>query len=481
MPADISALVTNTAGVPGGLVDISQLVTNTNDVPQAAGNLATIQGMVASLAIDVSDLQAKVAALVSESQPSGVVGLYDVRSDLGSMTTFLELIRNHTLDTKGAMDVLVNDGPNPDRTNLYDLLQQLICTCQQLQQVVAINTSILANLPGPSTIIYMGDASNSTAQPDHCQRVRWLIDAIYSYVTIPELDIDNPGPGGVGGQTASSVQAAYQRWVGVEVPTSRAQEIAQATTMIYRGMTFPGGLSMLQTLYNDNRDAMICALYEGSNPSAAMAAWKSHWDTYSSELAGPGLLRLLVWPDMLNQLYDGHIPLDDAHSSYSNDCSNCNGGGVGQRSVCLDHEIVLPWPDIRIDLEGRRFYLMNFFSFVNDFSNGVETCPLGAANSAGVIFDGIVGNELVYVLGNFTGYQIRVTTQQGDVNGVNANVRWCNDPQSAADLGDGTELPDGGAWATVGQTSHFCICQEWDPNSFAPGGGAPAIHLKPPS
>jgi hypothetical protein len=236
----------------------------------------------------------------------------------------------------------------------------------------------------------------------------------------------------------------------------------------------------VENFITTHEDSLVCALYNAATPADAITAWESYLGQNASEDMAT-VMNAAIWPDILNQLYDGHIPLDDAHSSYSNDCSNCNGGGVGQRSVCLDHEIVLPWPDIRIDLEGRRFYLMNFFSFVNDFSNGVETCPLGAANSAGVIFDGIVGNELVYVLGNFTGYQIRVTTQQGDVNGVNANVRWCNDPQSAADLGDGTELPDGGAWATVGQTSHFCICQEWDPNSFAPGGGAPAIHLKPPS
>ncbi|MBD3293785.1 MAG: hypothetical protein GF393_12750 [Armatimonadia bacterium] len=242
------------------------------------------------------------------------VGLYDVRVDIGTAVAFLSNIRSW----------------------IEYMYPAIACICEWLKKIENNTSEVVFGLDGGIT----RPPALATTAPvsEHCQRSFWFMDQMIAVIKIFEA-MDRA-------VTEEMVRRAflknfYDSEKGFNVPISDqyARSIARYCKFVKStndGADFAGIISVLE-IDTATRNALQNSIFSAASASAAQSAWES---TALNTIGDTGsgysylnteekrLIAALVFPELLNALFNGEIPRDPTElSGYSTDCSGLGGSG----------------------------------------------------------------------------------------------------------------------------------------------------------
>jgi hypothetical protein len=271
-------------------------------------------------------IEQNVAIAVDGNQHTGKINLRDVKASIEQLESILGDVRGYLLGIEGdteaikpavdfilaELNKLMDTSGYTDRTNLHDLLEQLICICKSTQDLVILQ-------PADEPYEILPEPADSSASSVDCQRTRWLLDG---------LRVIGEGIFARHPVTKQMIQDAYQRAIGTVIGGERASIIASEANSHMRSL----GANWIawNNWFATGEDALRCVIVNESSPAAAYNAWNVALDGLGAgALSYATVLKNMLWGDILNQLFATTLPLYDQDlSPYSTDCSDCSGGGT---------------------------------------------------------------------------------------------------------------------------------------------------------
>jgi hypothetical protein len=289
-----------------------------SDLGDGRVNLFNLDQSIDALLVELQlgQIYSKLVFLLDDTNTDpNTVNLGNIETAIEGVQTLLGFVRDHTGNIgliKSKLDEMMAEDGTDGIVDLHDLLEQLMCICQSTRNLVILQPQ---NEPYG---IQPAEASSSAGSVD-CQRIRWLLDV---------LRVIGEGVFARMPITKQGIQDAYQRTMGVLIGGERSSIIASKALdyMMTMGADWIAWTNWFATI----EDTLRCALYNSTSPSDAY----SNWNITLDQLGAGGthlasILKLMLWGDILNDLFDGNLPLNPfGLSPYSTDCSDCGGGGV---------------------------------------------------------------------------------------------------------------------------------------------------------
>jgi hypothetical protein len=420
-------------------------------------------------------IEQNVAIAVDGNQHTGKINLRDVKASIEHLESILGDVRGYLLGIEGdteaikpavdfilaELNKLMDTRGYEDRTNLHDLLEQLICICTTNRQIMILQ-------PNNEPYGQGSEQGESTAAPsDLCQRAHWLLDVL------AEVGYQMFRSSGI---TSSRVQDVYMQYLGVAIPGENANRIAlmgssylDSLPPLFQGggaraEAGRGGINM-GVFIRDNADLMRCAIMEGGIAIYAHANWNITADGLGAgALALPSILKEMVWAGLFNQLFAEQIPLDNTVlSGYSNDCSDCAGigdptpGGDITTRYCAESEVGNCGPTKVINgfkYRPTRITTHAEWNATRSDGNGYLAGNCGEVSwSNGIFITTNMQDHTLQIVDNQAGYGYDDVVAQG------GTVFWVNDPQSDADLetaATSNQITDGLGTVTA-TTTYFTV------------------------
>jgi hypothetical protein len=434
-----------------------------SDLGDGRVNLFSLDQRIDALLIELQSGQifSKLETLMQNAPAVGEMNLYELRQEI------YKIIKNDNdpnvvnfEDVKNGLDginELLNwlmgvPYPNAAYTDLYDLLQQLICICQTNRHYLPL---ISQNMPVPEPILdadggLAAPGATATAPPaDICQRIGWLIDKLRA-VLLNMCSTSAPN--------RNSLEAAYFAMFNVQIPREYSMRL---TTLIDHYVNYSGGNKVSMVNYITSiADNLRCALYNATDSANAKLSWDTLMDTLGGDAErDSAILKHAVWDELLTELYAGNIPRGGITElySYSDDCSDCGGGGgtppefgclVTTNSLTCGSKLV----------NNYRYYISSV-----GIGGGWQGKSQSATNGWWVGDCSHNFSNYVFLVGNFDQFSIRaynpyLPNEYEDFAAAGGEVFWCDNPmtdndiEAAALANQFTETA-----VTINPTSYLCI------------------------
>jgi hypothetical protein len=451
-----------------------------SDLGDGRVNLFSLDQRIDALLIELQSGQifSKLETLMQNAPAVGEMNLYElwqeiyniIKNDNDPNVINFEDVKNGLDGINELLGWLMGvPYPNAAYTDLYDLLQQLICICKAtstwlpvISQKIGEIEPILNNDGG-----YAPPAATLTAPPANlCQRVRWLVGRVRTALRdIMSHDLT---------VSTHTVDNVYFAVFNVDIPKSLSARLARLIqSYVHAGPNY-NYLSMTDYI-TSIEDELICALYNATDSSNAKLKWDQLMDSKGAgALAAPDIVKHAVWNGLLTEVYEGNIPRNAADlDDFSSDCSGCaGGGGVSGNTYNFSMELnTTPGEWNRYPFEvpndpddPEEWYFLIWELDITRLKQGTES----AADWSGVTTyrtntaDNIGSLENPFNLTPFvsngagmTGWQIKTNFDQSQQPDPGYNVYFASDPQSVADLQAGTLLTT--SWQPLPTTGRICV------------------------
>jgi hypothetical protein len=471
------------------------------------------QGTRVLIKQNTDDIKANSDTLINDVPETGKINLHSLYDRLGLISGELGYIRGHTgiipiiasetqqtgytnlkdLDITldfilSEMNMLMN---YPNRVNLASILEALVCICPWLARI-SQNTEALAYLDHGNAPLLDDSLATSSAAPRHCERSFWLmfelLDVLRAFnrnenhITISEVrDIYHKN-------FVTKTKSGFQTYLTDEA----AKRISLRVNRVLRINNDFRLEPLIDAITNDAGvwDDLQNAIYSAASASAALSNWVAAidgWDAYDVYITHDEreLLKAVLPAGLLNEVFAGHIPLDQSElDDYSSDCSGLGGGGdPGGGDLdpewCAESEVGGTFGCGRKTISGYTYaiyYVQSHAAWSAQRTDRSSNDYWIAGTCAGTWTE-----DAFLTHPDMQTFRARITQGYNDLVSEGCTVFWMNDPQSDVDVeaaAAANALTDN--WSTIGSaTTRFALAVKYNPTT-TPIPPSTLVRLCPP-
>jgi hypothetical protein len=415
-----------------------------------------------------------IPIIASETQQTGYTNLKDLDITLDFILSELNMLMNY-----------------PNRVNLASILEALVCICPWLARI-SQNTEALAYLDHGNAPLLEDPLDSSGPATRHCERSYWLMFELLdilrafnrneNHITISEVrDIYHKN-------FVTKTKSGFQTYLTDEA----AKRISLRVNRVLRINADFRLEPLINAITNDAGvwDDLQNAIYSAASASAALSNWVAAiegWDAYNVYITHDEreLLKAVLPAGLLNEVFAGHIPLDQSElDDYSSDCSGLGGGGdPGGGDLdpewCAESEVGGTFGCGRKTINGYTYaiYYVRSHAAWSAQRTGRTSNDYWVAGSC----SGYWTSNAFLTHPDMQTFRARITQGYNDLVSEGCTVFWMNDPQSDVDVeaaAAANALTDN--WSTIGSaTTRFALAVKYNPTT-TPIPPSTLVRLCPP-